>query len=263
MKKAYTDIREGQMHYRYGGLKNIEPIVFLHQNTSSSSMFQNVLVRLEKTHRVIAFDLPGFGGSYDPVEQFTDISYLTDSTMEAIDSLDIKDFHVCGQHTGASMAAEMAARFPERVKSVIMIGPLQLTQEERDLYREEFKGSAAPDLEANYLTKTWEYLSMNGATATVELIHREMWEALRSWEARGWVYGCVWDHDFEGYFSRVKCPTLLMAAKDDVLYPGFERAQAARPEADAVVVKGSNFEAELDPDGVTNAIRAFLGKYGW
>lgn len=263
MKKAYVDVREGQIHYRFGGPEGKVPIIFLHQNTSSSSMFQNVLIRLEDTHRVVAFDLPGFGGSFDPHKQFTEITYIVDRMMEAIGNLGIRDFHVCGQHTGASMAAEMGARFPEQVKTVIMIGPLQLTEEELNRYRKEFKGSQVPDLDAKYLMDTWEYLSRNGATATVELIHREMWEALRSWRARGWVYGCVWDHDFNGFFSRVKCPTLLMAARDDVLYPGFERAKAAHPEAEAVIVRGSNFEAELDPDGVTSAILTFLRKYGW
>jgi pimeloyl-ACP methyl ester carboxylesterase len=262
IKKAYVDTPHGQVHCRYGGSGTGPPIVFLHQNVSSSSMFQRTLDELEADYRLFAIDTPGFGGSYDP-HHFTALSEMTTLVLEAIDSLGIVEFHACGQHTGAAFSVEMAVRSPARLKSVMLIGPLLLTDEEKAWYRENFKGSAAPDAEGRYLAETWEYLRVNGAGATVENHHEEMWQALRAWQARGWTYDCVWEFDFESYFRKVSCPMLLMAAKDDVLYPGFERAAAARPEADTAVLKGSNFEANLDPRGTSQAIRRFLTKHGY
>jgi haloalkane dehalogenase len=259
--KAYVSTPHGQVHYRHGGLGGATPIVFMHQNVSSSSMFRRTLEALEDDYELFAIDAPGFGGSYDP-PRFTDLSEMTTLMLEAIDSLGIGEFHACGAHTGAAFAVEMAVRRPQRLKSVMLIGPLLLTDEEKAWYRENFKGSAAPDAEGRYLAETWEYLRVNGAGATVENHHEEMWQALRAWQARGWTYDCVWDFDFAGYFQKVACPVLLMAARDDVLYPGFERAAAARPEADRAILKGSNFEANLDPGGTSQAIRGFLGKHG-
>ena len=262
IKKAYVDINEGQVHYRYGGPESGLPVVFFHQNTSSSAMFEPLLQKLESRHRVLAFDLPGFGGSYDPSEPFTDIRYLTDSMMKALDALEIQSFHVCGQHTGASMAVEMGARYPRRVKSVMNIGPLYMDEAKRDRYRQAFNGSAPPDPAGEYLLKTWETLRQGGADADLDLLHREMWEELRSWKARAWVYQCVWDHDFNSYFDQLDCPILIMAAEDDVLFHGFKNARASRPGVEAVIVGGSNFEPELDPEGVSRAILEFLAKYG-
>ncbi len=262
IKKAYVDTPHGQVHYRHGDAGAGPPIVFMHQNVSSSAMFQRTLEALDGDYRIVAIDAPGFGGSYDP-PHFTDLSEMTTQMVEAIDCLGIGDFHACGQHTGAAFAVEMAVRSPQRVKTVMLVGPLLLTNEERRWYREHFKGSAAPDADGRYLGETWEYLKINGAGANLENQHEEMWQALRAWRARGWTYDCVWDFDFETYFRQVSCPMLLMAAQDDVLYPGFERAAAARPEAQTAVLTGGNFEPNLDPGGTSGAIRGFLTKHGY
>jgi haloalkane dehalogenase len=262
IKKAYVDTPHGQVHYRCAGTGSGPPIVFMHQNVSSSSMFQRTLEALEEDYRLVAIDAPGFGGSYDPAH-FRDLSEMTALMTEAIDCLGIGEFHACGQHTGAAFAVEMAVRSPQRTKTVTLIGPLLLTDEERRWYREHFKGSAAPDADGQYLSETWEYLKVNGAGANLDNQHEEMWQALRAWRARAWTYDCVWDFDFETYFKQVSCPMLLMAAQDDVLYPGFKRAAAARPDADTAVLKGGNFEPNLDADGTSAAIRGFLTKHGY
>lgn len=257
IKKAYIDTPGGQMHYRYGGPADQIPIIFLHQNTSSSKSFERTLALLEDRHRVIAYDLPGFGESYDP-PPFTSISELTDWTMEAVDAMGIRSFHAFGNHTGAGMAAEMGSRYPERVKSVMMIGPLRLTAEEKQWYRENFSGSAAPDVAGTYLTETWKYLGDLGAPQDMHVYNDEMWLALRAWRVRGMVYRCVWDYPFDDFIAKLSCPVLLMAAPDDVLYLGYQRTKEVMPDAMAIELKGANFEPNLDPEGVNAAIRRFL-----
>lgn len=261
IKKAYVDTPHGQAHYRYGGPENGAPIIFLHQNSSSGFMFLQTLRMLEKERRVYAFDMPGFGGTYD-AEPFDDVTYLCDRVMEMIDALGIEEFHICGQHTGGCMAVQMAVEYSDRVKSCMVIGPQLITEEEKRAYKQGFKGSATPDPDGNYLVETWNYVGVNGGSVDLQMQHDEVWECLRSWQVRGWIYGCVWDHDFLGYYKKVACPILIMAAEDDVLYSGFERARNARPDVDAAVLQGSNFEPRLDAPGTSKAILDFLGKHG-
>lgn len=257
IRKAYVDTPSGQVHYRATGPIEAPPIVFLHQNTSSGWMFEYTMEVLADEFRCIALDLPGFGGSYEPTA-FTSIQFLTEAVLESIESLGLGSFHVCGQHTGAGIGAEIGTRLPGRVLSVMMIGPLLLLEEEKRWYRENFKGSARPDADGKYLHDTWSYLRDNGAGIDLDMLHDEMWQTLRSWRARGMVYGCVWDFPFEEFFARLTCPILLMAAPDDVLYPGYQRAKAARPDCVAVELSGSNFEPYLDPRGTAYAIRNFI-----
>ncbi len=51
---------------------------------------------------------------------------------------------------------------------------------------------------------------------------------------------------------------LLLCARDDVLWPYFERAQGLRPAAVAVELWGANFEPDLDAPGTVAAIEGFL-----
>ena len=257
IKKAYVDTPSGQIHYRHGGPIDQIPIIFLHQNTSSSKMYERTLEKLADRYRVIAYDLPGFGESFEP-PAFDSISRLTEWTMAAIDAMGIDEFHVFGNHTGAGMAAEMGSLYPDRVKSVMMIGPLRLTEEEKQWYRETFSGSAAPDAGGTYLEATWKYLYELGGSLDIANCNDEMWAALRAWRARGMIYGCVWDYPFDDFIAKLTCPVMLMAAPDDVLYLGYQRTVEAMPDAMAIEVKGSNFEPCLDPEGVSNGIHRFI-----
>jgi len=54
MKRAYTDIPEGQIHYRIEG--SGEPILLLHMAVSSSDEFSRTMHFLSKKYRAIAID---------------------------------------------------------------------------------------------------------------------------------------------------------------------------------------------------------------
>lgn len=257
--KGYADTRNGQIHYRRCGPGEGTPLVFLHQTASSSKMYEKVMALLEGEYPMVALDTPGFGGSYDPPE-YPDLPYYVAVLLEALDDLGVGDFHLFGHHTGACIGVEMAVKVPDRVETLMMIGPVQLTQDERDELRKHFSSPFAPQADGAHLMQTWEYLADLGADASLELHHRELVDTVRAWKGRAQAYATVWDQDFPALFARVKCPVLIMCSADDVLWAYFDRAKAARPDAKAVVLRGANFEPDLDAEGTANAIRAFLGE---
>ena len=257
IKKAYVDTPPGQIHYYECGPREKEPIIFLHQNVSGGIMYLKSFEILQSNYHCIAFDFPGFGMSFDPPE-FSSISDVTQYIMVAIDALEIDTFHVLGNHTGAAMAAEIASLYPERVRTCMMVGPTLLKPEEVDPFREQFSGSAGPDHAAEYLKVTWDYIYNLGGNLDIENMNQEFWSSLRAWEARGWVYQCVWDYRFDLFMEKVSCPILLMAATDDVLHCGFKNTAEAYPSAKAVELRGANFEPALDPEGFSKAVDEFL-----
>ena len=93
------------------------------------------------------------------------------------------------------------------------------------------------------------------------LHHREIVDTVRAYMGRFMAYSNVWRQDFTTPFMQIKAPMLLMCATDDVLWPFFERAKTLRADADSAVLKGANFEPDLDPDGLVAAYRAFLAKH--
>jgi pimeloyl-ACP methyl ester carboxylesterase len=262
VRKGYVDVKDGQLHYREAGPESGVPIVFLHQTASSGAMWEQVISRLEKDYKIYALDTPGFGGSYD-IDELPAISYYTDVFMEALDNLGVGEFHLVGHHTGACMAVEMGAGWPDRVKTLSLFGPVQLTQAERDEFSKHFSGPFTPKSDGSHLMQNWKYLDELGVAGRVVLHHREVTDMLRAWKGRALTYDAVWKQDFPAFFRKCTCPCLIMAARDDVLYAYLPRAKEAHPDAEMVELKGANFEPDLDPDGSATAIRNFLKKNGF
>lgn len=256
MRFGYVDTSEGQVHYRRSRAAG-PALVFFHQTASSSAMWDAVMRRLADACDVVALDTPGFGGSFDP-QAVPAIGYYVKIMQEALDNLGVDKYHLCGHHTGACTAVDLAANDADRVLSLSMIGPVQITQAERDELRKQFSKPIVPTADGAYLERTWDYLAGLGADTSLELHHRELLDTVRAWHGRAQAYNAVWDQDFPALLARVQCPMLFMAARDDVLWPYFERAREAHPEARTAILKGSNFEPDLDPDGVARALREFL-----
>lgn len=260
--KRYAAIEDGRQvhyHHRRGAAG---PIVFLHQTASSGRMFLKAFDRLGSAWECLAFDTPGFGGSFDPpAEERPSIGDYADWLHEAIAAAGVVRFHLVGHHTGASIAVDLAARRPELVKSLTLVGPVLLAPNERLEFSKLFGQPFTPKISGAHLLENWEYLRALGADRDVGLLHREMIDMLRAWQGRVQAYAAVWDHDFTACFERVVCPMLVMAAPDDVLFPYLSRALASRPEVSTLQVSGANFEPDLDADAFSAGVAAFCAAH--
>lgn len=259
IRKAYTDCSAGQIHYRYRPGGAATPIVFLQQTASSSRMYERLMEALPAGRPLFALDTPGFGGSFDPPGE-PGLAAYADWLLEAIDGLGLEHFHVFGHHTGACIAVEFGARHPSRTTSLAMVGPLPLTAEERHQFSLHFGSPIAPVADGSHLLQTWRYLADLGADADLELHHRELLDTVRAWRGRAQAYRAVWAQDWTALYLAVRCPILLLCAEDDVLYPYFARAGELRPDAASCVLRGANFEPDLDVHGTRAALEEFLSR---
>jgi pimeloyl-ACP methyl ester carboxylesterase len=258
VRKGYVDVDGEQMHYRHLEGPGI-PLVCLHQTASSGQMYLALMERLAGHNAVYALDTPGFGGSFDlPTDAKPTMTDYAAYAAKAIRGLGLSKAHVLGHHTGACIAVELAARNPDLIASLSMIGPVPLTPEERLEFSKHFGIPIRPTEDGSYLLENWKYIQSLGPDADVMLKHREVTDMMRAWWGRVQAYGAVWSQDFTVYYQQVSCPMLIMCAKDDVLWPFFERAREMRPDAQWAVPTGANFEPDSDPDGVANAMRDFL-----
>lgn len=258
IRKGYCDCSGGQIHYRMVAGAGT-PIVFLHQTASSSQMWIKAMERLNGSWPMYALDTPGFGGSFDaPADAKPDMSTYVDWLYEAVRNLGIDECHIVGHHTGACIGVEMAARYPGLAKTLTMVGPVPLTNEERVEFSKHFGIPFTPVVSGAYLLENWEYLRNLGAHADPMLIHREMADQLRAWWGRVQSYGAVWTQDFPHFYKAVTCPIMIGAAADDVLHAYLERAAEMRPDARILPLSGANFEPDLDADNFAAGLRNFL-----
>jgi pimeloyl-ACP methyl ester carboxylesterase len=106
-------------HHRAGAG---EPLVLLHGIGESAVGWQPIHQALNDDYDVIAFDLPGFGGSPSlPSGVTPTAAVLADAVERELDRLGVAQFHVAGYSLGARVALELATR--GRTLSVIAIAP--------------------------------------------------------------------------------------------------------------------------------------------
>lgn len=261
-RKGYRDTSGGQVH-----VTSLEgpgtPVCFFHQTASSGKMWARTMERLAGRWPLHAFDTPGFGGSFDPdPETSPPMSQYVDWLHEAVAADGRRPVHLVGHHTGACIAVEMAARYPDVAKSLTLIGPVPLTDEERLEFSKHFGIPFTPTVSGSYLLENWEYLRNLGAHRDPMLIHREMADQLRAWWGRVQSYRAVWGQDFPLFYRAVTCPILIGAAPDDVLHPYLARAAEMRPDAQVLPLDGANFEPDLDADRFAAGLDAFLRSVG-
>lgn len=262
MRKGYLDVAGGQLHFA-SAPGHGAPIVFLHQTASSWQMWEKVIALLgDLAAPVLAFDTPGFGGSFDPADAPSMPDYAA-WIAEALDHLATDPVHLVGHHTGAAIACQLAADRPDLVRSLTMFGPITCTAEERAEMVRHAGPPFVPEQTGAYVRDNWDYLVKGGAAVNADLVHRELVGMLRAHVGRAHAYAAVWQQDFIALFRAITRPMQIICAPDDDLWPFFERAQALRPDAEAVVLPGgANFEPDLEPQASADAIRGFVVRHG-
>lgn len=93
------------------------------------------------------------------------------------------------------------------------------------------------------------------------MLQQEFLDHASAWRGRTLIYGAVWEQDGQALFRQVKCRVLAMCARDDVLWDFWHWVGELTGEGmdvREVVVRGANFECELDAEGVTGALDGFL-----
>lgn len=256
MQKGYVEISLGQIHYRSRAGSGT-PIICFHQTASSSAMFEKFAAAYSGPEPIYALDTPGFGGSFDPEGMPTMADYAT-MLRDAIKALGFNKVHLFGHHTGASLAIEIATSDPELVSSLMMIGPVVLTAEERQAFGGVYPQPFELKADGSHLQTMWDYVESIGGNSSLELHHREMVDTARAWEGHIKVYSKIWDQDFSALYEKVSVPMLIMCAQKDILWPMFERAKEMRPDATAVEIPGSNFQPDEAPAEVADAVKEYV-----
>jgi pimeloyl-ACP methyl ester carboxylesterase len=152
-----------RMHYLAAGTG--EPIVLLHGYAQTSHMWRPLMTELAATHRVIAPDLRGFGGSakralgYDKKSMARDVQAL-------VHSLGLDRVKIVGHDIGLMVAYAYAAQFPDEVERIALmdaflpgIGDWTKVWLLRDLWHFHFYGEVPLKLVAGreriYLEHFW------------------------------------------------------------------------------------------------------------
>src|SRR3712207_8810163 len=89
VKKAYVDVPDGQLHYRYSEAGEGPPLVFFHMTAASSAAYEPLMRELDGVVPTIAFDTMNYGESYRTTRK-PEIPYIAETFLTALTTLDRK-----------------------------------------------------------------------------------------------------------------------------------------------------------------------------
>ena len=111
------------------GSADQSPLLFMHGLGASCQQPLSSLALLENT-RIIAPDLPGHGDSLAFEPDLFSFDYFADQIIALLDKLGIESTDMGGISMGSGIALNIALRYPERVKKLIVLRPSWLDQPE-------------------------------------------------------------------------------------------------------------------------------------
>lgn len=130
-------------------------VILVHGIASSSVTFQELVPRLSDSHRVVALDILGFGGSPSPATAQYTIGEHARALNATIRSLRLgAPFVLVGHSLGALIAARYTAEHPRDVAKLVLVSP--------PVYLEPRAFGAQRDrTAADLYLKAYEYLRAN------------------------------------------------------------------------------------------------------
>lgn len=116
------DVGDCSLYYQQSGQGlQFTPILFLHGWGISAEPYQEVLQRLAQAHPVFAPDLPSFARS-SYAKLIPDYEGYAELLLAFLDALNLEQVHLVGHSFGGGISLTLAALFPKRVKSVVLLG---------------------------------------------------------------------------------------------------------------------------------------------
>jgi pimeloyl-ACP methyl ester carboxylesterase len=114
----------GTPHVDDGGARDDSvPVVFVHSFAGNSGHWGAQLEHLRRSRRAIALDLRGHGQSAAPASPAGwAVDSLASDVGAVVDSLGLRRFFLVGHSMGGSAALAYAARHPERVAGLVLVG---------------------------------------------------------------------------------------------------------------------------------------------
>ena len=213
----------------------------------------------------VAVDLPAHGRSAG--EALPSVEAIAEWLHGVLDALDVREADIVGHSMGALAALECAARHPERVRRLALLGPSAPMQVSDDL----LDAARRNDHIAYELINSWSFASGSQLGGNRQPGLWMLGNAMRLIERTrpGVLYtdlvACNSYANGNAAAARVRCPTLVVIGARDIMAPPRNAKAMIAALADVRTVTlpetGHSLMAER-PDEVLDALREFVAQRG-
>ena len=220
VRRGYADGLDGQIHYRYAGDRESRetPLMCLHASPLSGIVYEYWLAEMGRDRFAVAPDTPGYGGSDTPPEPPL-IGDLADAMIAFMDSMGLQQVDVMGYHTGSFTSADLAMRYPDRIRKVVVISAPVFDEAIREQYRPMLT-MPAPEF-ADALGSLAESIRENPRGMFTDVPSDERYadisiERLRHYRTSNWGFRAAFAYDLIAALPQIDQPILVLNPEDDL-----------------------------------------------
>jgi pimeloyl-ACP methyl ester carboxylesterase len=268
-----------EIFYREAGRKDAPNILLLHGFPTSSHMFRNLIHALSDQYHLVAPDYPGFGNSSMPAVDKFEYSFdnLAKLIEEFIQALGLEKYSLYLMDYGAPIGYRLAAKYPERVESLIVQNGNAYEEGLRDFWKpiRAYWKERTPENESElrkFLTieaTKWQYTH---GVRNVESISPDNWlidqyllDRPGNQEIQLQLFYDYGSNpplylDWQDYFRKHQPPTLVVWGKNDQIFPA-EGAYPYKRDLENIefhLLDTGHFALEEEGDLIAQYIKRFL-----
>jgi 3-oxoadipate enol-lactonase len=115
--EGYVPVEGGRLYYKEAG--EGAPVILIHGGFLDQRMWDGQVPVFARSYRVVRYDVRSHGKSHSEEVPFSDVSDLS----ILMDSLSIDRANIVGLSLGGRIALDFALAHPERVRSLVLVGP--------------------------------------------------------------------------------------------------------------------------------------------
>ena len=251
------------LHYYRTGNGSLPPMALSHGYTDNGLCWTDLAFAMEKKYDVIMYDLRGHGLSDAPATGYSIEDNVSD-IVGLIHALKLQHPVIIGHSLGGSIAAVVAAQYPDIPKKVVLIDP-------PGLLKPLFETSEDMNRARSWFTKDMnnlKHLSKEELIKVAAQRHPAISEAARGrWaDSKMQMKPQIIDSvltipPLKSYLPKITVPTLILKADaNDTIRKMEIDAVSAMPNIRIVHVKGAGHLVHLErPEESLAALNDFLG----
>ncbi len=272
-----TELDGGSVNYVDVGESDRPPVVFVHGLGGNWQNWLENLPHVARERRVLAVDLPGFGGSEMPRGEVT-ISGYGRFVENFCEHLELGPVVIVGNSMGGFIGAEVAISFPARVERLVLAAAAGISV--TNLRRRPTVTAArlttvlglgaltARHRRRLVVRPNLRYLTLSSVVRHPTRIAPELLcELLGGAGAPGYVPAleALMSYDFRDRLPEIGCPTLLVWGGEDMLVPVKDADEFERliPDARKVIMEDTGHAPMLERATTFNArLMEFIAEMG-
>lgn len=265
----YVTINGVQIWYEFEGQG--DPLLQFHGLGLGHANFAVVTPRLRKHFRVLDWDMRGFGDSDKPPRPYS-LEIWADDALALLNRHGLERVHVHGTSMGGMVALVFAAKYPERIRRMVVGCCMARYDTMAILNKLVWKALAratgmSAEVATLIATQAFSRTYMDRPEAQEQL--RNMVTAFAKNDPALWIHHCeiLEQADLEPLLSRVGVPTLLLSGDSDIMTPvdagprgvGTRRMAELMPNATLQVLQNCGHLTLVErPEESCDAIVKFL-----